>query len=281
MVDRIAIIGLGLVGGSLGMAIRRRRLAREVIGYSRTPKTIARATRHGAIDRGFTDLRRAVQGAQLVVLATPVDTIIPLAKRLAPHVPIGGVITDVGSTKERIVEALERSLPRAVAFVGAHPLAGSEQQGIAAARATLFDGSTCIVTATPRTHPHALHTVTRLWKSIARRVVVMDPQRHDALLAATSHLPHLLAFALMRATDDAALALAPRSFLDATRVAKSNPDLWDDILLSNRAAIVESMRRFDRQWRGLRTRLARGDRAALRALMAHAKSKRDALAHRD
>lgn len=278
--DRVTIVGLGLMGGSLGMAIRRRRMAREVVGYSRTPKTIAQAKRRGAIDRGIADLRRAVEGAQLIVLATPVDMIIPLATQLAPHAPAGSIITDVGSTKGEIVRALERSLPRAVAFVGAHPLAGSEQQGIGAANAALFDGGACIVTATPRTDRRALRAVTGLWHAIARRVVIMDPRRHDALLAATSHLPHLVAFALMRATDDAALALAPRSFLDATRVAKSSPELWDDILLSNRVALVQSMRRFDRQWRGLRMWLARGDRAALRALMTRAKSKRDALERR-
>jgi len=281
LVERVTIVGLGLMGGSLGMAIRRRHLAREVVGYSRTSKTLAQAKRRGAIDRGVADLRRAVQGAQLVVLATPVDTIVPLAQRLAPHLPAGGVITDVGSTKGQIVRALERSLPRTIAVVGAHPLAGSERQGIAAARATLFDGTACIVTATRRTNRRALRTVTRFWNAIAHRVVIMEPRRHDALLAATSHLPHLLAFALMGSTDDAALALAPRSFLDATRVAKSSPELWDDIMLSNRAAIVESMRRFDRQWRALRTWLMRGNRPALRALMTRAKAKRDALERHD
>ena len=274
---QITIVGLGLIGGSLGMAIRRRRLAQVVVGLSRTSSTLRRAKARGAIDVGTRDARRAVRDADLVLLATPVDAIVPYARRLVRWMKPGSVLSDVGSSKGRIVRALERALPRHVAFVGAHPLAGSERRGIEAARADLFGGSVCIVTTTRRTPRRALRAVTRLWKPLVGRVIVMDPARHDHLLAAVSHAPHLVAFCLVKATDRKALTLAPRSFLDATRVAKSDPALWDDIFLSNRSALLSAMGAFDRHWRALRTTISRGDRVALLRFLAGAQSKRHAL----
>lgn len=259
------------------MVIRRRRLAREVVGLSRRPSTLRAARRRGAIDVGTTHLRQAVAEAGLVVLATPVGTIAPLAKQAARFMAQSSILTDVGSSKAAIVRALERTLPRHIPFIGAHPLAGSEQRGIEAARVDLFDGALCVLTATERTNRKALAAVCDLWRRLVLRIIVMEPERHDRLLAAVSHLPHALAFCLVEATDDGAMAVAPRSFLDATRVAKSDPDLWDDILLSNRQELLTAMERFDRTWRGLRTQLARGNRQALRRLLARAKSKRDAL----
>lgn len=275
--NRVTIIGLGLIGGSLGMALRRRRLATTVAGWSRKPSTLRHAKQRGAIDVGTTDLRRAVQDADVVVLATPVETIVPYAVRLAQWMRPGSVLTDVGSTKAQIVRALERRLPSGVAFVGGHPLAGSEQRGIDAARADLFDGSLCILARTARTDRRALRRVARLWSRLCRRVVAMEPQRHDRLLAAISHVPHLMAFSLINATDPSALACAPRSFLDATRVAQSDPELWDDIFLSNRAALRAAAGRFERAWRTLQRLLSRRDRVALRRFLAEAKKRRDAL----
>jgi len=277
MFNRVTIIGLGLIGGSVGLAVRRRRLAREVVGFSRHPATLRRAKARGAIDVGTTDWREAVRESDLVILATPVETIVPFARRAARFMPDGGLITDVGSTKGTIVKALEGRLPRGIAFVGAHPLAGSERRGIDAARQTLFDGSVCLVTATPRTNRPALRRVRAFWRRLAGRVLVMDPVRHDRLLAQASHLPHLLAFCLVGATEPEALALAPRSFLDATRIAKSDPKLWESIFLGNRAQLVSAMRRFERQWVVLRKHLAWTDRTALHRLLLQAKSRRDAL----
>ena len=259
------------------MALKRHRLVRTVVGCSRRPSTLRRAKQRGAIDVGTTNLNAAVAQAQIVVLATPVETIVPLAKRIARWMKPGSILTDVGSTKGEIVRQLARALPAHVAFVGAHPLAGSEQQGIDAACADLFRGSLCIVTATRQTEYRAKQAVIRMWKPLVRRVVVMDPARHDHLLAGSSHLSHLMAFCLMGATSDEMLRVAPRSFLDATRVAKSDPDLWDDIFFTNRAALLDAVGRFERHWRRLRTALARGDRAALRRLLGSAHHKRHAL----
>lgn len=277
---RVTIVGLGLIGGSLGMAIRRHRLAQEVMGLSRTSTTLRRAKQRGAIDRGSTDAKRAVQDADVVIIATPVDTIVPQAKRLARFMRPGSILTDVGSTKSQIVRSLTGALPREVAFVGAHPLAGSEQRGIAAARPELFDGSLCLVTTAGQTNQEALAHVVRLWKPLVRRVLVMDPATHDRLAAQMSHLPHLLAFCLVEATSHRALAIAPRSFLEATRVAKSDGDLWDDILRGNRRAVLAAMGQFEHQWKRVRRLLGHADPRPLQRFLRHAKAIRAALPDR-
>ena len=270
-------MGLGLIGGSLGMALRRRRLAREVAGLSRHAATIRRAAARGAIDRGTTDAADAVRSAEVVVLATPVDTIPAYARRLARFMRPGSVLTDVGSTKAAIVRQAERSLPPSVAFVGAHPLAGSEQGGIAAAREDLFDTSVCILTPTTRTDRRALARVTRLWAPLVGRIVVMSPDEHDRLLAATSHLPHLVSTALVLSAGPAARRHAAPSFREMTRVAQSDPGLWDDIIFTNRANLLKAMGRFSAQWRALRRAVAGARRAELCRLLIRARSLRHAI----
>jgi prephenate dehydrogenase len=168
-------------------------------------------------------------------------------------------------------------LPCGVSFVGANPLAGSEKRAIAAAEPTLFDGSTCILTPTPGTTPQAVARVRALWQAVSQRVVTMTPRRHDRLLAAVSHLPHLVAFSLMESTPTSALPLAPRSFLEATRVAKSDPDLWDDILLSNRDAVLAGMARFDARWQRFRRLLTHRNRRSLGRVLRHAQAIRQTL----
>ena len=278
--NRVTIIGLGLIGGSLGMAIRRRRLARDVVGVSRSRATLRLAKARGAIDWGTTDAQEAVEAADLVILATPVDTIVPQAKRLARLMRKGSILTDVGSVKSAIVRALDQGLPRGVAFVGGHPLAGSEQRGIEAASPTLFDRSVCLLTPTARTVPQALARVRQLWRPIVGQVTLLPPQVHDRLLADTSHLPHLLAFCLAATLKTDRLGRLPQSALDMTRVAKSDPDLWDDIFAGNRTELLAAIRRFERHWYRVRAQLRRGDRSALRRFLADAKSKRDALERR-
>jgi prephenate dehydrogenase len=273
---QVTIVGLGLIGGSLGMAIRRRRLAARVVGVSRRSATLRQAKARGAIDTGTTDARRAVAEADLVVLATPVDLIVPQAKRLLRWMRPGALLTDAGSTKARVVAALDRRWARGIRFVGAHPLAGSERRGIQAAEPRLFDGSVCILTPTGRTDQRALARLSRFWRAIAGRVMAMSPQEHDRALAAASHLPHLLAYALAGSIVPS-LPRAPRSFLEMTRIAKSDPDLWDDIFLSNRRPLLASAARFDRGWRRLRSLIRRGQAPALRRRLARAQSRRNTL----
>jgi prephenate dehydrogenase len=277
IVDHVTIVGLGLIGGSLGMAIKRRRLARRVIGVSRRPSTIRRATARRAIDAGTTSLRDGVREADLVILAGPVETIVPLAQQAARFMPEGSVLTDVGSSKAQIVMALSHRLPQGVAFVGGHPIAGSELRGIDAADPALFDRSLCILTPTSRTDPRALRLVRALWMELAGRVVTMSPQRHDQLLGATSHLCHLLAWCLVDSTSAQALAIAPPSFREMTRIAKSDPALWESILLSNRGEILKAMSRFGLRWRALRAILAGSHRSELRRILRHAQLLRQTL----
>jgi prephenate dehydrogenase len=275
--NRVTIVGVGLIGGSLGMALRRRRLARQVVGWSRKPRTLRLARRCGAIDAGTTNLRRAVAEANVIVLATPGDTIIPLARRVAPFMRPGSFLTDVGSSKARIINALDGTLPNHVPFVGTHPLAGSEVRGIDAARADLFERSCCIITSTRTTNPKALAAVRRLWHALGCRVVVMNPERHDALLAATSHLSHALAWCLAGVPTHEALAVAPPSFMEMTRIAKSDPRLWEAIFLSNRAQLLRAMSQFERRWKRLRSLITQGRRAPLHRFLTAAPAQRMSL----
>ncbi|OGX28380.1 MAG: hypothetical protein A3B78_00810 [Omnitrophica WOR_2 bacterium RIFCSPHIGHO2_02_FULL_67_20] len=273
---QVTIVGLGLIGGSVGLAARRRRLARQVVGLSRREATIRRASSRGAIDWGTTDPARAVRDADLVVLATPVDTIVPQALRLARFMRPGGLLTDTGSAKAAVVGALDRRLPGRVAFVGAHPVAGSEQRGLDAVDPRLFEGSLCVVTLTARTDRRALAAVSRFWAGLGMRVVTMSPARHDRLLAGGSHLPHLIAYALAGSVSPG-LPRSPRSFTDATRIARSEPELWDDIFLSNRRPLLAALVAFTRELERLGRAVATGDRVSLRRRLARAKRRRDAL----
>ena len=276
LVRQVTVVGLGLIGGSIGLSARRRGLAREIVGLSRRQATIRRARIRGAIDWGTTDPARAVRDADLVVLATPVDTLIPQALRLARVMRPGGLLTDTGSTKAAVVEALDRRLGRRIAFVGAHPIAGSEQRGLDAAQADLFDGSLCVMTPTTRTDPRALAAVARFWTRLGMRVVTMSPVRHDRLLAGGSHLPHLIAYALAGSIWPG-LPRSPQSFTDVTRIARSEPDLWDDIFLSNRQPLLAALVAFTRELERLGRAVAKGDRTALRRRLVRAKARRDAL----
>ena len=272
---RVTIVGLGLIGGSLGMAIKRRRLAGRVVGVSRHAQTLRTARRRRVIDGGTTDLETGVRDAELVVLATPVDTIAPLAERAARAIQAGAILTDVGSTKAALVRRLERSLPGHVRFVGAHPIAGSEQRGVESANAALFDGTLCVLTVTSRTDRSAVQRIGRFWRALGVKVLTMSPQAHDQALAVTSHLPHVVANCLAQTAHARSLPQPPRSLLEMTRIAASDPELWDDIFLSNRHELLAAMRRFERHWARLRDSITRNDRAALLAMLQAAKRRRD------
>lgn len=276
--EQVTIVGLGLIGGSLGMALKRHRAAGCVVGVSRRRATLAQAKRRGAIDCGTTDLAAGVREADLVVLAAPVGSIVALGRRAARAMRPGSVLTDVGSTKVEIVRALERGLPRGIAFIGGHPIAGSERQGIRAADAHLFDGSLSILTPTRRTPRAATAVAHALWTPVVDRVITMSPEAHDRALAATSHLPHLLAFCLADAVPARALPRTPRSLAEMTRIAGSDPDLWDDILLTNRGALLASIAAFDRSWSALKAALTRRDRTRLMALLTRAQGRHRVLA---
>lgn len=275
MFKQVSIVGLGLIGGSLGMALRKGRVARKVIGFSRHEATIRRAIALGAIDDGDTELCPDWLGhSDLVVIATPPLAVAPTARRIA-RITSGRIfLTDVASTKSEIVKKLERSLPSRISFVGAHPMAGSEKSGIAAADAALFRDAVCIITPTPRTNSAARARVASLWRGVGTRVVSMPAARHDTLVAQISHLPHLAAAVLTRAPDPAALALAAGGFADATRIAAGDPALWEEICQTNRREILSALGRLQRELNQLK-KLLHGNRSReLRQFLAAAQRRR-------
>jgi prephenate dehydrogenase len=272
----VAIVGVGLIGGSIGLALRARDLCRRVIGIGRDGARLDEALALGAIDEATTELPRGVVHADVVVVCTPVTRIVDDVLRAAEHGPEGILITDAGSTKRRIVEAVEREPRPCAAFVGGHPLAGSERQGVAHARADLFDGRVCVLTPTPRTPRDPLRRARGFWNLLGCRVIELDPARHDESLALTSHLPHVVASALAGAIPPEAIPLAAGAYRDGTRVAAADETLWAGIFLENRDPLLRALDRFQDQIAQFREALEAGDEATLRSRWEEARSHRRA-----
>ena len=230
----LTIVGVGLIGGSIGLAARQRGLAEHILGAGRRRSSLESARRLGAIDEASLDLVQAVHRADLAVFCTPVGDIAHQVLAAAPGCAVDTLLTDAGSTKAVIVRTIEEGLPSGVAFVGSHPLAGSEQSGPEHAVADLFDGRLTVVTRTPRTDPGALERIAAFWESLGSHVKVMDPEQHDQALALTSHLPHLLASALAGLLTPELTELTATGFRDTTRIASGDPAIWTGILLHNR-----------------------------------------------
>jgi prephenate dehydrogenase len=247
---RLVIHGVGLLGGSLGMALKRRGMVQTVVGWGRSMERLERARQLGAIDEAHTRPEPALDGADALVLAVPPRQIRDRLPEIAALIPAGAFVTDVGSVKERIVEAAEAALPNGVLFIGSHPMAGSEKTGAEHGRSDFYEGSPCLVTPTERTRPEALDLARRFWEALGSRVVVLDPARHDRLLAGVSHLPHLLAAALMQtlARGDEPLEIvaevAAGGLRDTTRIAASDPELWRQICVENAPALLARLDEF-------------------------------------
>lgn len=281
MIARLAIVGVGLLGGSVARVARARGLAGHITGIGRDRERLAPALKDGTLDAVTTDLGEGVRDADLIVLAATVlanDSLLPAVWEAASP---GAVVTDVGSTKRGIVAAAERlGGRRRVRFVGSHPMAGSERSGYAIARDDLFDGATVIVTPTEAADPDAVKTVVGFWEATGARVTTMDPDTHDRAVAAISHLPHVVAWALVDAVarfEPAAMDVAARGFKDTTRIAASDPLVWKEILLANREAVVASLRAFRGALDDLEGLIAAGDGAAVEATLARIKAAREAV----
>lgn len=229
----VSILGVGLLGGSIGLALKQRLKSCRVVGYGHRPSTLDTALRVGAIDEAYDDPARAVQGADLVILCTPVGVFAPILRAIAPVVS-DSVVTDVGSTKRTVVKLAEEILPKPNRFVGSHPMAGSEKRGVEFARPDLCDNALCMVTPTDRTDPDALSDVEEFWKLLGMRTLRLSPAEHDSRVAQISHLPHALAAIVIQSADTDALQLAGKGFLDMTRIAGGDGALWRDILIDNR-----------------------------------------------
>ncbi len=281
MIQRLAIVGVGLLGGSVAKAVRAGGLAREIVGVGRDEARLGTALRDGALDRVTTDLDAGVSDADFVLLAVPVLAVEALLPRVWWAAPDGATVTDVASTKAGIVRVADQlAARRALAFVGSHPMAGSERSGYGVARADLFRAATVIVTPTDRTEPRAVKAVTEFWEAMGARVSALDALTHDQAVAAISHLPHLVACALVDGVtrfEPAAVELAARGFKDTTRIAASDPDVWTEIFLANRAALATSLDAFRRALAELERCVTRGSAAELRAALARIKAAREAM----
>lgn len=275
----ITIVGVGLIGGSVGLALRRRGLAASIIGVGRRSASLRVAERCGAIDAGTTDLAAGVRAADLVVVCSPVGSIAVQVLEVLRRGPENVVVTDAGSTKRAIVAAVERGQPRGgrVRFVGSHPIAGGEKSGPGAARDDLFVDRLVVVTPTPRSAPTAVDVVEAFWQALGARTVRMTPASHDRVLAATSHLPHLLATALAAATRPEDLPFAGNGWADMTRLAAGDADLWRQILADNKVHVLKSLDKFAKVLADFRAALADDDARRLMRLLTAGKRHRDAL----
>lgn len=274
-IRHVTIIGVGLLGGSAGLAIKAYDPSIVVAGVGRRMESLQAARQVGAIDSAHLRADEVVGTTDLVILATPVGAFARHLLDILPHLRKATAVTDVGSTKSAVVRMAEQILGPGGPFVGSHPMAGSEQKGVAYARADLFAGATCIVTPTPRTPPRLTRRIERFWQMLGMRTLRMTPAEHDRAVAAISHLPHVLAGLLMMLPSQADLQVAATGFRDATRLAGGDPEMWRDILATNRRPILAALDRFEENLMQIRDLLEIADIGGIEKFLASAKKRRD------
>jgi prephenate dehydrogenase len=274
---RVAIVGVGFMGASLGLAIKKRGVARSVIGIGRQETSLREAADLGAIDEGTMDLHKGLVGADLIVLATPVNTILNIIDILGKEHRRGCIITDLGSAKAAVVDRAEKVLHHSLLFVGSHPLVGSEKRGPANANAQLYEGAICVMTPTDKTNRLARDKIKQFWSQLGSTVKLMTPQEHDQVLAYISHLPHLMAFALMKTIPDNHLDHATQGLKDTTRIAASDPQVWKDIALTNHKPILKALDEAVKVLAAIRKAIVGRDQEALMDVFKQAKEKRERL----
>ena len=279
--ERVAVIGVGLIGGSFALALKAAGLSRQVVGAGRSPGNLELALQRGLIDAVAPGAAQAAQGADLVLVATPLAQYREVFAAIAPVLGAQAVVTDAGSTKQDVVAAARAALGAKLAqFVPAHPIAGAEHSGAAAAQADLFRGKRVVLTPLAETAPEALVAVERAWGACGARLFRMTPQTHDEVFAAVSHLPHFLAYALVdeiagRSNSAQLFGYAASGFRDFTRIASSHPEMWRDVCLANRDALLAEIERYGERLAALRGHLERGDGAALQRAFAEARAARE------
>lgn len=263
--ERVALIGLGLIGGSISLAARRAGAAGRVVGYARTAETRETARRIGLCDEIAETAAEAVKGADLVILCVPVGAMASVVGEIGPHLAEGAVISDVGSVKGAVIEALA-ALPDHAHIVPAHPLAGTEHSGPEAGFAELYDNRYCLITPMPETDPAAVERLSAFWSALGANVETMEPERHDLVLAVTSHAPHLIAYTMVgvadhmrRVTKSEVIKYSAAGFRDFTRIAASDPTMWRDVFLNNREATLDILGRFTEELFVLQRAIRTGD----------------------
>jgi len=273
--NRVAIIGVGLLGGSMGLALKKHRLADSICGIGRRESSLDEARRVGAVDNTTLDIASGVKGADLVIFATPVSRMRELILAVAPVLEPGQLVTDVGSTKTTIVAEAEAAFSSGVDFVGSHPMAGSEKRGPTSARDDLFEGSLCFVTQTDTTSLEAVERISEMWSALGARVRRTSPDTHDRIVAQVSHMPHLVASSLVNELDEDMLETVGPGLADLTRIASSDPDLWAEISAENSALIAQSLCNLAHTLEDIAKLLEKNDIESLRNLLQQAKIKRD------
>ncbi len=277
--ERVALIGIGLIGSSLARVLRRDGLAGEIVACARNEATRAKAIELALADRVTADAAEAVRGADLVVLATPLSAYAALGARMAPALRPGAIVTDVGSVKQAVIRDLQASLPDTVHFIPGHPVAGTEHSGPESGFAELFRDRWCILTPLPQTDAAALARLTALWEQAGMRVVTMDPEHHDKVLAMTSHLPHVIAYTIVGTATDLedslkseVIKFSAGGFRDFTRIAGSDPVMWRDIFLNNREAVLEMLQRFSEDLTALQRAIRWGEGDKLEELFSRTRA---------
>ncbi|MDD5476919.1 MAG: prephenate dehydrogenase [Candidatus Omnitrophica bacterium] len=273
MFNKVVIIGTGLIGGSLGLDLRKKHLAGQVIGLSRKKENANLAKRSGAIDSVGPSLD-VVKDADLVILAAPVDAIMDMAPKIADKLKKDCIVIDVGSSKEKIVSKLSALIPN---FLGCHPLTGSEKRGAANLGAGIFSGSVCVITPTPKTVKKTLEKIKLLWQKLGSSVVILSAKKHDRILASTSHLPHTIAFSLIGSVPNQFLNLSSGGLKDTTRIASSDARLWSQIFLSNRGNLLAALSSFQVKLNALKLALKNKNKKLLTKILASAQKKRKKL----
>ena len=264
--ERVALIGIGLINSSLARVLRRDKLAGEIVACARRQETLDTATKLGLCDRTTLDPAAAVAGADLVVLGTPLSAYAGIAQAISGALKPGAIVTDVGSVKQAVIRDVKPHMPAGVHFVAGHPVAGTEHSGPASGFAELFHDRWCIVTPLPDTDPGALAQVTALWQSAGMKVLTMDAEHHDLVLAITSHLPHLIAYTIVGTATDLeetlkseVIKFSAGGFRDFTRIAASDPVMWRDVFLNNREAVLEMLQRFSEDLTALQRAIRWGE----------------------
>jgi prephenate dehydrogenase len=275
--ETVAIVGVGLIGGSIGLSLRKRNMAKKVIGIGRRQISLRVARRVGAVTNTTVDLGGGVSEADLVIVCTSVARIVEHVRAVAEHCPEGTLITDAGSTKRTIVEALDCGLPRGCRFLGSHPLAGSEKSGPTNARDDLFEGAMTVITPTKNTRAEDFDLLEQFWSELGSMVVQMSAEDHDQALALTSHLPHMAAVALANTVPEKFFRLTSTGMRDTSRLAAGDPELWLHILSLNRDHVLTALEKFGAQLSALHTAIRNQDNDKLEALLNSAKKNRNAL----
>ena len=280
-IDKLAVVGVGLIGGSLALALKQAGAVGHVIGIGRGLPNLETASRLGVVDSYTQDIAAGVADADVVFLATPVQALGALAKQAMPHLKSGAILTDGGSVKQAVIDAIEPHLRDDVHFVPGHPIAGTENSGAEAAFATLYCDRRCILTPTENTDATALDSMRSMWQLAGSQVVIMDVEKHDRVLAAISHLPHMVAYALVNAVgsydryNENILEYSAGGFRDFTRIASSDPTMWRDIALTNREALIEMMEQFETFFAELKEDVATGSAERLFEFFRRSKKSRD------